>query len=394
MSKVAEIHRHKDSVSDIDEQAFERHLADIRDRRDEFHRLKHIPKSIVAQWQNFGLYRAFVPTSLGGNAMSAHKFLRYIERISEADASAGWVASFAFASKYLSTLPEKTQQKIFGENPDLVFAGAVFPPQKAKNVDGGVIVNGRWKFGSGCLGADFIGVGIAVEGGEFGGLPLLAVMPAHQVKIEQTWDTIGMAATGSHDLVVEDVYVPEEFLCVRGAAPSIDDVGYRYPSLAMAAQVLAITGAGAARSAIDHIITVAHKSKSITGAPTLGDRANVQMRISEAEAKLQAGRSWFYDRAEAAWDCVAANESVSRELNMQLRLSSSHLARASAEAARACFEMSGTMGIFNDNPLSRYLQDAVVSAQHAFLTDGTFMNAGKVMFGHDFLPGYDDSNRS
>ena len=184
-----------------------------------------------------------------------------------------------------------------------------------------------------------------------------------------------MAATGSHDLVVEDVYVPDEFLCVRGAAPSIDDVGYRYPSLAMAAQVLAITGAGAARSAIDHIIGIAHKSKSITGAPTLGDRANVQMRISEAEAKLQAGRSWFYDRAEAAWDCVAANEPVSRELNMQLRLSSSHLARASAEAARACFEMSGTMGIFNDNPLSRYLQDAVVSAQHAFLTDGTFMNA-------------------
>ena len=77
---------------------------------------------------------------------------------------------------------------------------------------------------------------------------------------------------------------------------------------------------------------------------------------------------------------------------MQMRLSSSHLARVSAEAARACFEMSGTMGIFNNNPLSRYMQDAVVSAQHAFLTDGTFMNAGKVMFGHDFMPGYDESN--
>lgn len=392
MSKVAKIFPQTENPVNIDEAAFKRHLADIRDRRDEFHQLRHVPKSIVAEWQNFGLYRAFVPTELGGNGMTAHAFLRYIERISESDASAGWVASFAFASKYLSSLPKETLEKIFGENPDLVFAGAVFPPQKAKNADGGVIVNGRWKFGSGCLGADFIGVGIAVEGGEFGGLPLFAIMPADQVKIEETWDTMGMSATGSHDLIVEDIFVPDEFLCVRGAPPSIDGIGFRYPSLAMATQVLAITGAGAARAAINHIIDIAHKSKSITGAPTLGDRANVQMRISEAEAKLQSGRSWFYACAEDAWDCVAANQPVSRELNMQMRLSSSHLARVSAEAARACFEMSGTMGIFNNNPLSRYMQDAVVSAQHAFLTDGTFMNAGKVMFGHDFMPGYDESN--
>ena len=198
-----------------------------------------------------------------------------------------------------------------------------------------------------------------------------------------------MTATGSHDLVVEDLFVPSEYLLVRGAAPSIDDVGYRYPSLAMAAQVLAITGAGAARAAINHIVGIAHKSKSITGAPTLGDRANVQIHLAECEAKLEAARSWFYDRTAEAWEKVAQSESVDRELNMQLRLSSSHLARTGAEVARACFEMAGTMGIFNSNPLSRYLTDAMVTAQHAFLGEGTFMNAGKVMVGHDHMPGFD-----
>lgn len=389
MSNTATIERTRGDFSEINESDFEQHLTTLHDRRDEFHCLRHIPDDIVDDWRGFGLYRAFVPTSLGGNNMSAGKFLRYIERISEVDASAGWVASFAFASKYLSSLPVPTLEKIFGENPDLVFAGAVFPPQKAEKVDGGVIVNGRWKFGSGCLCADLIGTGISIEGGEFGGLPLFAIMPAEQVKIEETWDTIGMSATGSHDLVVEDVFVPDEFLCVRGAAPSIDDAGFRYPSLAMAAQVLAITGAGAARAAIDQIVGVAHKSKSITGAPTLGDRPNVQIRIAEAEAKLESARCWFYDRADVAWVCAEQSEPVTRDLNMQLRLSSSHLARISADVARTCFEMTGTMAIFNANPLSRYLMDAMVSAQHAFLTDGTFMNAGKVMMGHDRIPGFD-----
>lgn len=373
----------------FDEAAFSAHLEDLRARRDEFRDQRHISQDIVEAWQGFGIYRAFVPDELGGSGLSANEFLRLIERISEADGSAGWVASFGFASKYLQSLPADTLREIYSDGPDIVFAGAVFPPQPAKTVEGGVRVTGRWKFGSGCMGASLIGVGISIKGGDFGGLPLMAVMPADKVRIEETWDTIGMTATGSHDMIVEDVFVPNEYLLVRGAKPSIDDVGYRYPSLPMAAQVLAITGAGAARAAIDHISGIAHKSKSITGAPTLGDRANVQIHIAEAEAKLESARSWFYDRAAAAWACAEDGTEVSRELNMQLRLSSSHLARSSAEATRACFELAGTMGIFNSNPLSRYLTDAMVTAQHAFLGEGTFMNAGKVMFGHDRMPGYD-----
>ena len=375
----------------FDEDAFSAHLSDLVARRDEFRNQRHISQDVIEAWQGFGLYSAFVPSELGGNGMSANTFLRLIERISEADGSAGWVASFGFASKYLQSLPAETLKDIYAERSDIVFAGAVFPPQPAKTVEGGVRVSGRWKFGSGCMGASLIGVGISIEGGDFGGLPMMAVMPAEKVRIEETWDTIGMSATGSHDMIVEDVFVPNEYLLVRGAAPTIDDVGYRYPSLAMAAQVLAITGAGTARAAIDHITGISQKSKSITGAPTLGDRANVQIHLGECEAKLEAARSWFYDRAAEAWACAEAATPVSRELNMQLRLSSSHLARASAEVTRACFEMAGTMGIFNANPLSRYLTDAMVTAQHAFLGEGTFMNAGKVMVGQDIMPGYDQT---
>ena len=74
--------------------------------------------------------------------------------------------------------------------------------------------------------------------------------------------------------------------------------------------------------------------------------------------------------------------------NQALRLSASHAARSGAEVARMCFEMVGTMGIFRENPLSQYLTDSMVTAQHAFLTEGSFMNAGKVMFDHPYIPGY------
>jgi len=180
----------------FDEAAFSAHLEDLRARRDEFRDQRHISQDIVEAWQGFGIYRAFVPDELGGSGLSANEFLRLIERISEADGSAGWVASFGFASKYLQSLPADTLREIYSDGPDIVFAGAVFPPQPAKTVEGGVRVTGRWKFGSGCMGASLIGVGISIKGGDFGGLPLMAVMPADKVRIEETWDTIGMTASG------------------------------------------------------------------------------------------------------------------------------------------------------------------------------------------------------
>ncbi|MFC7291375.1 acyl-CoA dehydrogenase family protein [Hirschia litorea] len=365
-------------------------LGDVKSRTDEIRDQRFVSQDIIEELKSVGLYRSLVPPEFGGTEMHPSDLLRLIERVAEADGSTGWVASFSFATKYLQSLPVDTLRKIYADTPDIVFSGAVFPPQPAKSVEGGVIVNGRWGFGSGSMGADYIGVGISVEGkDEFSDLPLMAVMPASDVKIDPVWDTIGMTGTGSHDLVVEDVFVPKEFLLVRGAQPSIDTPAYRYPSLAMAAQVLAVCGLGVARAAIDHILSIADKSKSITGAPTLGDRSNVQLHLGESVAKLESARAWMYSSTDAAWEEISAGRELSREFNMQLRLASSHAGRTGAEVARACFEMAGTMGIFNKNPLSRYLTDAMVTAQHAFLGEGTFINAGKVMVNSPAVHGYD-----
>ncbi|MEM9749627.1 MAG: acyl-CoA dehydrogenase family protein [Pseudomonadota bacterium] len=372
----------------FDEARFSALLGDIRARTGEFRAQRHISQDIIEELKALGLYRSFVPEQFGGRNVTPMRFLELIERIAEADGSAGWVASFAFGSKYLASLPAETVAKIYGDNPDAVFCGGVFPPQKAKRVDGGILVNGRWPFGSGCMGSDYTGVGILVEGADGGGLPLMAVMPSEKVRIEETWDTVGMSGTGSHDLVVEDVVVPEDWTFVRGAGASIDTDQFRFPTLPMAAQVLAICGFGAARAALNHVYEVAGGRKSITGAPTLGDRVNVQLHLGEAEGKMRAARSWFYAETEKVWDLTVAREDISREQTAALRLAASHLARTGAEVARACYEMTGTMGIFKDNPLSTYMADAMVTAQHAFLTEGTFINAGKVFLGHDPIPGY------
>lgn len=368
------------------EERFDALLETIRQRREEFEAQRHISNDIIEEFKAIGVYRALVPASYGGDEKSPAEFLKMVEAISAADGSAGWVASFGMNPAYLAALPVETIAEVWKDSPDVVFAGGIFPPHPAERIDNGFRIKGRWKFASGCMGASLCGVGIQPE--EPGALPRMAVLPREQVEIDPTWDMVGMVATGSHDLVVEDAYVPEAWTFVRGGKPNIEAPFFRYPSLAFATQVLAVTNLGLAREALDIVRATAGGRKSVTGAPNLGEREYAQIALAKAEAKVLASRAFFYESTEEAWATILAGDEPSREQINQLRLSSTHLTHECAEAIRSVYQISGMTGAENGHPLSRILRDAMLVTQHAFMGEITWKNAGAMFFGHDPLPGY------
>lgn len=369
---------------------FQQLLAEIRERArsGEFDGQKCISQDIIERFRTLGVYRALVPKRFGGSECSPAEFCRMVEDISHADGSAGWVASFGMSPVYLSALPLATIEKIYANGPDVVFAGGIFPPQPAVFVDGGLQVKGRWKFSSGCMGASLIGVGIAPKNGDMLGLPRLAVMPREKVRIEQTWDVVGLVGTGSHDVVVDDVVVPEEWTFVRGGPSNLSEPFFRYPSLSFATQVLSVVGLGVARAALDELSGMASGRISVTGAPSLSDRPLAQVEMAKAEAALRSARAWFYQAIDDAWASVLAGDAVSVEQTNMLRLSSTHATRVAADVARSAQMLSGMSGVYRSSPLSRFVNDAQVITQHAFMGDMTYQNAGAIFFGNKPLPGY------
>ncbi|MFC0306334.1 acyl-CoA dehydrogenase family protein [Rhizorhabdus histidinilytica] len=369
--------------------ALETLLSAARARRDEFNANQQISADVVEMMKAAGVYRAMVAKRFGGDEKSPAEFLRLIETISQADGSTGWVASFGFSAVYLSALPIETLEAMYANGPDVVFAGGIFPPQKAVPVEGGLEVSGRWSWGSGCTGAEVIGVGIKVEGGgPTGGLPLIAVTPAKNVQIVPNWDVIGMRGTGSHDMVLDKVVVPEAWTFVRGGKSSLDTPLYRYPSMPLAAQVLAVVGLGIARSALDQMTALAGGRTSITGQPTLADRPYVQTDIAKAEAALRSARAFFYEITEEAYATLVAGDELSIETRALLRLASTNAARVGADITLDIYRMAGTTGVFANHWIAQLMQDAQVIPQHAFLADTTWQNAGKVLLGLESPPGY------
>jgi alkylation response protein AidB-like acyl-CoA dehydrogenase len=298
------------------------------------------------------------------------------------------VASFGIGGKYLASLPVETLAKLYANGPDVVFAGGIFPPQPAQQVEGGLKVNGRWSWGSGSTGADMIGVGVQPKSDEGLGLPRMAVMPREKVQIVPNWDVSGLLGTGSNDLVVTDVVVPEEWTFVRGGASSLDTPLYRYPTLALAAQVLSVVALGIARAAIDEVLGMAAGRASVTGAPNLGDRIYVQLEVAKIEAELRAARSWFYGAIDDAWQVLlAGNEPSDHQVSM-LRLSTTHAARVGADVTRRAQMLTGMTGVYESSPLAAQVRDVQMITQHAFMGDITYQNAGAMLFGLKPMPGY------
>ncbi|RAR50693.1 alkylation response protein AidB-like acyl-CoA dehydrogenase [Paraburkholderia unamae] len=359
-------------------------VAEIAARREEFNRLSHVPRDVVEKMKQVGIFRSSTPKRFGGEPMAPADFLRIVERISTADGSAGWVAAFGSANTYLAALPPDTQALIYANGPDQVSGGGLYPLQPAKAVDGGWEVNGQWRFASGCKAADWLSVGIGgtpASGGAAAGKPLSAVFPAAQIEIIDNWNVVGMQGTGSHDLRVHNKFIAHEWTFVRGASATIDEPLYRYPTVAYQAEVHAAVNLGLARAALDIVTEMAGGTKTLMGAPRLGDRAYYRIDIAKAEAAYRSARAFYYEAAEAAWETILAGDPVPAEQANLLRLSATHAAHVGLEVVIDAYKLGGTTAIFKENRLQWLVRDAMVVTQHAALNEATYDGAGALFAG-------------
>ncbi|MGU7774389.1 acyl-CoA dehydrogenase family protein [Burkholderia sp. MR1-5-21] len=358
-------------------------IAEVERRRDEFDRLSHVPRDVIATMKRAGIFRAGTPRRFGGDALPPHVFLAMLERIAIADGSAAWVAAFGSANTYLAALPLDTQRQIYAHGPDQVFAGGLYPLQSASPAPGGYRVSGRWRFASGCKGADWIGVGIggAPANGGAPGKPFTAVFPAAEVEIVDNWQVVGMQGTGSHDLALHDKFVPAEWTFVRGGEPTVDEPLYRYPAVSYQAQVHAAVNVGLARAALDLLTEMSGVTKTTTGAPRLADRAYYRAGLAKAEANWRSARMFFYDSAETVWTSLLAGNPVSASQANLLRLSATHAAQVCAEVVMQAYQLAGTAAIYRESRLQQLVRDSIVVTQHAFLGEATYDNAGAVFAG-------------
>ena len=361
-------------------------------RAAEIDELGQLPDDLVAGLAQSGVLKMWVPDAYGGSQTTVQEVIDAITVASYHEASTGWAIMIANTTGWIGGhLVAEFGEQIYGA-PDAIAGGFAMPAGEAKAVDGGLMVSGRWPWGSCTRHCTTIGGGVRIVDEEGRSASLrdgtqvaFAFFDVADVEILDTWHVSGLKGTASNDYVITDAFVPEgrwvDLPSIRDHDPVIDATLYRFPFYgAFACAVAAVIG-GLARRAIDELIALGDK-RPAGSRRGLSERPVVQAELARSDAAVRSAVAFMSDVIGETWSAGTAG-TIGDEHRRLLRLAAANMARQGARAVDRCYTAAGGTSVFDSSPLQRIFRDTHVATQHAMVADRVLEPLGAMLFGID-----------
>lgn len=369
----------------------------FRRRALETERARRVPEENITALREIGYFDVVKPAAFGGTPQPFADLVDANIELSAACASTGWVAGLLSAHQWLLAMfPKQAQDDVWGEQPGALLCGSYAPTSMAEAVEGGYRLSGRWSFASGCDNAQWsLCAAVLPAQGEQSPVPAFLLVPARDYTIEDTWDVVGLAGTGSKTLVLENVVAPKHRVLTFPQATSGRTPGaeiyrgqglFNMPLLTGIASCLASTGVGAAKGALESY--VASISTRVTrgavagGNHRMAEFATIQLRVAEAAASVDAAREILLrdiGRVEALAGSGREFTVADRLVSRRGQAFAVSLALRAVEALNAS---TGGLGLNMDNPVQRAWRDANAVGRHISMNwDAVGAMVGQHMLG-------------
>ena len=357
------------------------------ERRNEIEAKGNLPKDIAAALKQTGVLRLWVAKAYGGEEADLLALINAIQTLAYYNGSVAWVASVTGTGSLTSGyLQPDFAQEAFGAA-DAMLGGFAAPVGKAKRVDGGLLVNGRWGWGSGTANCSTVIGGIMIQGEkEQPPMPAVALFYPKDVEWHNTWQVNGLRGTGSGDYELKDIFVPDGRWIYFPVQKSVIDAPlYRVSFYGALAAGVSAVGLGFAKRALDEIKQLGLTKKPVMARKTLSEKAVVQFQLAEKEAKYQAAKAFL---EKAATDNFEAAKTGIPDIHTKnlLRMAATHVVTASAEVVDWCYKIGGGSTIWNSVKLQELQRDMLVLTQHGLVAPSNNEMIGKVAFGLRFNP--------
>ena len=362
----------------------------ISERALEGEQARRVPDDVFRQMREGGLLRLFVPKVLGGLEVDPFTMIEVIETISRADGSTGWVAMIlngTFMTAWVE--PTAAKQMAASVDGDVVLSGMFSPMGRATADADGFRVTGRWPFISGSSHANWTLGGTLIMDGSNpvmrpDGQPdwRFMMFPMTDTVVHDTWRAAGLKATASHDLSVDNVYVPEE-LTPRPLfdVPRHDGPLWRFSFFGLLGCCMVGVPLGIARRALDEAVPLSQTKSRNGGRSTMAEDGAVQLDLIRAETALRAARSLVFEAIGTAWEHALAGNPMSTDDRLAVRLASFHAAEVGLRVVETCFRIGGGGALYEHSPLQRCWRDLHAASHHLFFGDQSLQDIARVHLG-------------
>lgn len=360
----------------------------LRERSAQTEALRELPASTLADYEAADFFAAMRPVEVGGQEISLGAFVDITRTLARGDASAGWIGGFFMSHSWLLTkLTKEAQDDVFEGRPWVLAAATAAPPGRADRVAGGYRLSGRWRFASGVLHSTWIVLMAVSDEGM-----LTCVVPVSDVKIHDTWHVPGMRATGSNDVEVVDVFVPEHLVVGFDAVTLPDNPGadiYSYPLLRYPMhRVLPLIHPAVALGVADAMLDLFRDGLDgrvrIQTRGLIADEATTHENYGEAFLAVRCADLLLRNAVDIVDAAFGSDGDPGLTLDQRAELNLS-VAGAGVEAFRAVdllVQGSGASVHRTGHPIDRICRDSQVMRNHGVLDRRyTSAVAGRVLLG-------------
>lgn len=355
---------------------------------------RRVPDETVAEFHQAGFFRILQPEQWGGYAMDPQVFYAVGLEVARHCPSSAWILGvIAVHNWQLAVFDDRAAQDVWADDSTVLISSSYAPVGKVKVVDGGFRLSGRWSFSSGSQHCEWAFLGAVVPTPE---APFdmanyrTFLVPISDYEIVDNWDVVGLQGTGSHDIVVDDVFVPEYrthksmdgFLCENPGNAVNTAPLYRMPFMQVFVRAVCTATLGACEGALEAFTEVA-KTRQV-GPNKMKNDPFARQLAAEVKASVEEMKLTMIRNFDAMMDCCRAGEPIPIEDRVRYRYDSAVVADRCLALSSRMLKAAGSGGVRLGSELLDYHLDILCSQAHVANHSVPFANnLGGMMFGEE-----------
>ncbi len=355
---------------------------------------QRVPDETVAEFQAAGFFKILQPERWGGYAMDPQVFYAVGLEVARFCPSSAWILGvIAVHNWQLAVFDDRAAQDVWADDPSVLISSSYAPVGKVKVVDGGFRLSGRWSFSSGSQHCKWVFLGAVVPTPE---APFdmanyrTFLLPISDYQIVDNWDVVGLQGTGSHDIVVDDVFVPDYrthksmdgFLCNNPGNAVNNAPLYHMPFMQVFVRAVCTATLGACEGALEAFIEVAKTRQA--GPVKMKNDLFARQLAAEVKTSIEEMKLTMIRNFDAMMDCCRAGVPIPIEDRVRYRYDSAVVADRCLALSSRMLKAAGSSGIRLDSELLAFHLDILASQAHVANHSTPFaINMGGMLFGEE-----------
>ncbi|GAA1186275.1 acyl-CoA dehydrogenase family protein [Pseudonocardia alaniniphila] len=353
----------------------------LRSHAAETERLRDLAPAVDAALRAGGFYTLTAPRKFGGREAGVRTIIEVYSELGRGCGSSAWVGKIHCGAAHMASLfCDEARQDVWGEDGSAVVSASLngSASNTAHAVPGGFTISGEWRYASGVHQAQWLVCKLAVEQEGSGEQDLrLALIPASEVSIVNTWDMAGMEGTGSDSFTVRDLFVPAHRTLPLASAMddslrSRDDLESVYRASVPSMLGLSVAGPviGMARGALEHVMSMLAQGRPVTGSTYTNaiDFPSVQLAVADVASLIDTAELHAYRAADDIEAASLRGDHLDVAARARIRMDTGVVMLRCREAVERLLDLGGTSAFARSNALQRYWRDVSTATRHALVS--------------------------